>query len=81
MNIYLPKSVPNPSLITSYLDDDGAASGMTYGDKEGTAYGSKAGSYLANGNGGGNGSGVCGLRSGNVKLRVPIERRLVFCPA
>lgn len=76
MNIYLPESVPNPSLIASYLDGDAAASGLAYGEKEGVARGTKVGNgiYKGNGNGGGNGN-VCGLRSGNVKLRVPVERR------
>lgn len=79
MNIYLPESVPNPSLVTSYLDGDGAASGLAYGEREGPVYGNKAGNgtYKGNGNGGGNGNGVCGLRNGNIKLRVPVERRLV----
>jgi pyruvate dehydrogenase kinase 2/3/4 len=74
MNIYLPESVPNPSLITSYLDGDAAA---TYGEKEGVVRGTKVGNgiYKGNGNGGGNGNVVCGLRNGNVKLRVPVERR------
>jgi len=74
MNIYLPDSVPNPSLITSYLDGDGAASGLAYGEKEGVVRGTKVGN-TAYGNNGGNGNGVCGLRNGNVKLRVPVERR------
>ncbi|KAH0835823.1 mitochondrial branched-chain alpha-ketoacid dehydrogenase kinase-domain-containing protein [Lanmaoa asiatica] len=76
VNIYLPESVPNPSLITSYLDGDGAASGLAC-DKDGVVYGSKVGNgtYKVNGNGGGNGDGVCGLRNGNIKLRVPVERR------
>ena len=76
MNIYLPQSVPNPSLITSYLDGDGAASGLSYGEKE-VVRGIKAGgvTYNGNGNSGGNGSGVCGFRNGNIKLRVPVERR------
>ena len=81
MNIYLPDSVPNPSLITSYLDGDGAASGLAYGEKEGVVRGTKVGSaaYKANGKSGGNGNGVCGLRNGNIKLRVPVERR--YCPS
>lgn len=76
MNIYLPKSVPNPSLITSYLDEDGAASGLSYGEKD-VVRGIKVGNvtYKGNGNSGGNGNGVCGFRNGNIKLRVPVERR------
>lgn len=77
MNIYLPESVPNPSLFTSYLDGEGAASGLAYGEKEGVVYGSKVGNGTYKGNGNGSGNGVCGLRNGNIKLRVPVERRLV----
>ena len=74
MNIYLPDSVPNPSLVTSYLDGDGAA---TYGAKESSVRGTKVtnAAFKGNGNSGGNGNGVCGLRNANIKLRVPIERR------
>ncbi|KIJ06516.1 hypothetical protein PAXINDRAFT_158703 [Paxillus involutus ATCC 200175] len=77
MNIYLPESLPNPSLVTSYLDGDGAAGGLTYGEKEGVVYGGKVGggTYKGNGNGNNNGNGVCGVRNGNVKLRVAVERR------
>ncbi|KAF9219532.1 alpha-ketoacid dehydrogenase kinase [Gyrodon lividus] len=80
-HIYLPESVPNPSLVTSYLDGDGAAGGLAYGEKEGIVYGGKVvgGTLKGNGNVGGNGNGnangVCGVRNGNVKLRVPVERR------
>ncbi|KAF9239896.1 mitochondrial branched-chain alpha-ketoacid dehydrogenase kinase-domain-containing protein [Melanogaster broomeanus] len=64
MNIYLPKSVPNPSLVTSYLDGDGAGGVTPKGN--------------GNGSGNGNGNSVCGVRNGNVKLRVPVERRYVY---
>jgi hypothetical protein len=83
MNIYLPESLPNPSLVTSYLDGDGAAGGLTYGEKEGVVYGGKVGggTYKGNGNGNNNGNGVCGVRNGNVKLRVAVERRYAsFAP-
>ncbi|KAG9310276.1 mitochondrial branched-chain alpha-ketoacid dehydrogenase kinase-domain-containing protein [Chiua virens] len=58
-NILL-ESVPNPSLITSYLDGHGAASGSA--GKSGAPYGDCSG------------SGISVLRNGNVKLRVPAER-------
>jgi hypothetical protein len=69
-NIHLLDSVPNPSLITSYLDGHGAASGTAYGEE--VYVGRTGGAY------GDNGAG--GLRNGNVKLRVPAERRLVYAP-
>ncbi|KAH7886816.1 mitochondrial branched-chain alpha-ketoacid dehydrogenase kinase-domain-containing protein [Phlebopus sp. FC_14] len=79
MNIYLPESVPNPSLMTSYLDADappyGDGRSLPYGEKESDVYGGSG--YKTNGGSGngGNGNGVCGVRNGNVKLRAPIERR------
>ena len=59
-------SVPNPSLITSYLDGHGAASGMAYSNEVCSPYG--------------DGNGASGLRNGSVKLRVPTGRRLVCVP-
>ncbi|KAF8551914.1 alpha-ketoacid dehydrogenase kinase [Imleria badia] len=53
------ESVPNPSLVTSYLDGHGAASGTAYGEE-----------VLV----GRTDSGTGGLRNGNVKLRVSAER-------
>lgn len=69
-NIHLLGSVPNPSLITSYLDGHGAASGTAYGEE---VYVGRTGAPY-----GDNGAGA--LRNGNVKLRVPAERRLVYAP-
>lgn len=65
---HLLESVPNPSLVTSYLDGHGAASGTAYGEEIWAPYGD------------GNANGAGGLRNGNVKLRVPAERRLVYTP-
>ncbi|KAG8220192.1 mitochondrial branched-chain alpha-ketoacid dehydrogenase kinase-domain-containing protein [Butyriboletus roseoflavus] len=61
-NIHLLESIPNPSLITSYLDGHGAASGTVYDDV-----------YVGR-TGGPHGDNNAGLRNGNVKLRVPIKR-------
>ena len=66
-NIHVLESVPNPSLVTSYLDGHGPASGTAYGEE---VYVGRTGGPYGDG-------GAGGLRNGNVKLRVPAERRLV----
>ncbi|KAN0101004.1 Mitochondrial branched-chain alpha-ketoacid dehydrogenase kinase domain containing protein [Tylopilus felleus] len=58
------ESTPNPSLITSYLDGHGPASGTAYA--EDLYVGRTGGPYGDNGGG--------GLRNGSVKLRIPAER-------
>lgn len=70
-NIHLLENVPNPSLVTPYLDGHGAARDTAYEEE---VYVSRTrGAY-----GDPNGNGAGGLRNGSVKLRVPIERRLVY---
>ncbi|KIJ58666.1 hypothetical protein HYDPIDRAFT_171200 [Hydnomerulius pinastri MD-312] len=81
MSISLPESVPNPPLVSSFMEGDADESmgglGHAYGEKEGDVYGSGKVGYNESGTGNANANwnAMCGVRNGNVKLRAPVGRR------